>query len=117
LLPQRERYRDVALLLATDQYGWTRQDNHRSPPTSTFIKFLDPGERANSRYYQLSCDFSGSCLLKTCRSGVTAWLKIYSSNKPKGEDYSVKDFDQQIASGIKVLADMVINRRIDLAYP
>ncbi|MCP3469707.1 hypothetical protein NLM33_05110 [Bradyrhizobium sp. CCGUVB1N3] len=115
-LPQWARYREVAMGLPADQYGWTRQDDHRNPPTSTFVKFLDQGERLKSRYYPLNCDFSGGCLLKACRDGLTAWIRIYSSNKGQGEDYSVKDFDQQIASGIKVLERMVVNRPIDLAH-
>ncbi|MCP3408601.1 hypothetical protein [Bradyrhizobium sp. CCGB01] len=116
-LPQWARYREAALGLPADQYGWTRQDNHRSPPTSAFIKFLDRGERATSRYYPLDCDFSGNCLLKACRNGLTAWIRINSSNKGQGEDYSVKDFDQQIASGAKLLERMVVNRPVDLAHP
>jgi hypothetical protein len=115
--PLWAHYREVAIGLPADQYGWTRQDDHRSPPTSTFIKFLDSGERAKSRYYPLSCDFSGSCLLKTCHNSLTAWIRIHSSNKGQGEDYSIKDFDQQIASGIKTLEHMVVNRPVDLAYP
>jgi len=111
------RYREVAVGLPADQYGWTRQDSLRSPQTSTFIKFLDQGDRANSRYYPLHCDFSGGCSLTACRDRLTAWVRIYSSNKPQGEDYSVKDFDQQIVSGIKVLERMIVNRSVDLSHP
>jgi hypothetical protein len=116
-LPGWAHYREVAMGLPVDQYGWTRQDNLRSPQTSTFIKFLDQGDRTKSRYYPLHCDFSGACSLKACRDDLSAWVRIYSSNKIQGEDYSVKEFDQQIASGIKVLERMVVNRSIDLSHP
>jgi hypothetical protein len=42
---------------------------------------------------------------------------VLLSNKPKGEDYSVKDFDQQIASGIKVLEHMLLGKPVDLSHP
>ena len=70
-LDEWARYREVAIGLPADQYGWTRQDNLRSPRTSTFIKFLDQGDRAKSRYYPLHCDFSGGCSLTACRDGLT----------------------------------------------
>jgi hypothetical protein len=116
-LPEWTRYRQVAIGLPADQYGWTRQDNLRSPPTSTFIKFLDQGDRTKSRYYPLHCDFSGECSLRACRDGLTAWVRIHSSNKIQGKDYSVKDFDRQIASGIKLLEHIIVNRSVDLSHP
>lgn len=109
------RYRQVALDMPTDQYGWTRQDNERNP-SSLFIKFLDSGDRAKSRYYPLSCGFFGACSIFACHDNLSAWVSFFSSNKPKGEDYAVKDFDRQIASGIKVLENMVLNRSVDLSH-
>ncbi|WP_298870688.1 hypothetical protein [uncultured Bradyrhizobium sp.] len=109
------RYRQVALDMPTDQYGWTRQDNERNP-SSLFIKFLDRGDRAKSRYYPLSCGFAGACSIFACHDNLSLWVSFFSSNKPKGEDYAVKDFDRQIASGIKVLENMVLNRSVDLSH-
>ena len=83
---------------------------------SMFIKFLDGGDRAKSSYYPLSCGFSGGCSIYACHDGLSAWVSFYSSNKPKGDDYAVKDFDRQIASGIKVLEHMVLSRSVDLSH-
>jgi hypothetical protein len=102
-LPNWARYRDAAIGLPADQYGWTRQDNLRSPRTSMFIKFLDERDRSKSRYYPLQCDFSGTCSLRACHNGLTAWVSIYSSNKLQGEDYAVKSFDQQIVTASRSL--------------
>lgn len=111
------RYREAALGMPTDQYGWIRQDNDRNPSSmSIFIKFLDGGDRAKSRYYPLSCGFSGACSIFACHDNLSAWVSFFSSNKPKGEDYAVKDFDRQIASGMKVLENMVLNRSVDLSH-
>jgi len=114
--PNWARLREAAIGLPADRYGWTRQDDIRSPPTSTFIKFLDQGDRAKSRYYVLYCDFSGGCDLRACHNYLTTWISIHSSNKIQREDYSVKDFDEQIASGIEVLQHIVLTRQIDLSH-
>jgi hypothetical protein len=111
------RYREAAVKMPADQYDWIRQDYPKSPPTSMFIKFLDGGDRRKSRYYALSCDFAGGCSARACHDSLTAWISFYSSNKIQGEDYSVKDFDQQIASGIKVLEHMLLGKPVDLSHP
>lgn len=111
------RYRDAALGLPTDGYGWTRQDMNSNPTASMFIKFLDEGDRAKSRYYPVSCSFDGRCSIYACHNGLSASVSFRSSNRPKGKDYVVKDFDQQIASGLKVLESMVVNRPVDLSHP
>jgi hypothetical protein len=111
------RLRDIALDLATDQFGWTRQEFPRSPPWTMFIKFLDEGDRRASRYYAVDCDFSGGCSTKACRDGLTTWIAFNSSNKPRGEDFSVTEFDQQITSGKNVLEHLLVNRSVNLSHP
>jgi hypothetical protein len=111
------RARDAAIAAPSDQYGWIRQDHPRSPPTTGFIRFLDDHDRANSRYYALICNFTGNCLLSACHNDLTAWIQIYSTNKIQSEDFAVKDFDQQITSGTKVLEHMLLNKPIDLSRP
>jgi hypothetical protein len=111
------RYRKVAIGLPADEYGWTRQDQARSPSGSLFIKFLDAGDREQSRYYPVHCDFTGACSLWACHDGFTQRITFYSSDKPKGEDYSVKEFDLQIASGKSVLERLLVNRSVDLSHP
>lgn len=110
------RLREAALNVTADQYGWIRRDDTKRA-SSTFIKFLDDANRPAGRFYGLSCGFSGGCSVSACHDGLTAFIGIYSSNKIQGEDYSVKDFDQQIANGIKVLEDMVVNRPVDVSHP
>jgi hypothetical protein len=111
------RARDEAIAAPSDQFGWIRQDHPRSPPWTGFIKFLDEHDRANSRYYALICDFAGGCSLSACRDDLTAWIRIHSSNKIQGEDFAVKNFDQQIASGIKALEHLLVNKPVDLSHP
>jgi hypothetical protein len=111
------RYREAAIATPADQYGWIRQDDRRSPSTSRFLKFLDERDRATSRYHGLNCDFFGLCLLSACHNELTAWIQIKSSNKPRGEDFAIKSFDEQIASGTKVLEHMLMNRSADLSHP
>jgi hypothetical protein len=111
------RARDAAIGAPSDQYGWIRQDHPESPPTTGFIKFLDEHDRANSRYYALICDFTGGCLLSACHDDLTAWIKIYSSNKIQNEDFAMKEFNQQIASGTKVLEHMLLGKPVDLSRP
>jgi hypothetical protein len=48
--------------------------------------------------------------LGACHDDLTAWVRFYSSNKPRGEDFAVKSFDGQIASGTKVLERMLVNQ-------
>jgi hypothetical protein len=52
-----------------------------------------------------------------CHDDLTTWIRIYSSNKIRGEDFAVKNFDEQIASGIKVLERMLVDHPIDLSRP
>ncbi|MCK1537476.1 MULTISPECIES: hypothetical protein [unclassified Bradyrhizobium] len=111
------RYRKVAIGLPADEYGWTRQDQAGSPYGSMFIKFLDAGGREQSRYYPVHCNFAGGCSLWACHDRLTQRISFYSSNKPKGEDYSVKEFDRQIASGKTVLERLLVNRSVDLSHP
>ena len=111
------RARDAAITAPSDQYGWIRQDHPRSPPTSVFIKFLDAHDREKSRYYALECDFRGLCWFNACHNNLTAWIQIHSSNKSRGEDFAVKDFDQQLASGTKVLEHMLLGRPVDFSHP
>jgi hypothetical protein len=111
------RFRDEAIAARSDQYGWIRQDHPKSPPWTSFIKFLDEHDRENSKYYALHCDFSGLCSLSACHNDLTARIIIHSSNKVRNEDFVVKEFDQQIVSGIKVLEHMLVNKRIDLSHP
>lgn len=84
-----ERYRATAINEKADQYGWIRLGEPQDP-SSKFIKFLDNQTRAGSPYHTLVCDFAGYCLLSTCHDDLTVWIKINSSNKIQGEDYSVK---------------------------
>jgi hypothetical protein len=56
------RYREAAINMPADQYGWIRQDYPNSPLTSMFIKFPDGGDRRKGRYFALSCDFAGGML-------------------------------------------------------
>lgn len=100
-----------------DQDGWTRQEYSKSTGETMFIKFLDQGERRASRYYAVHCEFSGGCSTRACRDGLTAWVKFYSSNKPRNEDYLVSEFDEQIASGKKVLERLLVDRSVDLSHP
>jgi hypothetical protein len=109
--------RDAAIVAPSDQYGWIRQDHPRSPPWTGFIKFLDEHDRAKSQYYALICNFAGSCLLSACHNDLTAWIRFHSSNKIQGEDFAVKDFDQQITSGAKVLEHMLLGKPVDLSHP
>jgi hypothetical protein len=109
------RARDAAIAAPSDQHGWIRQDHSRS--WTGFIKFLDEHDRENSRYYALYCDFTGSCSLSACHNDLTARIGFYSSNKIQGEDFAVKDFDQQIASGIKALEHLLVDKPVDLSQP
>lgn len=109
--------RDGAVAAPSDQYGWIRQDHPQSPPTTEFVKFLDDHDRANSRYYVLTCDFSGICSVSACHNDLTAWIEISSSRKIQGEDFAVKDFDQQIVSGTKVLEHMLLDKQVDMSRP
>lgn len=111
------RARDAAIAETSDQNGWIRQDHPRSPSWTGFIKFLDEHDRENSRYYALYCDFSGSCSLSTCHDHLTAAVHFLSSNKPRGEDFAVERFDEQIASGIKALESMLVDQSFDLTLP
>jgi len=110
------RLREAAVNVTADQYGWIRRDDTKRS-SSTFIKFLDDANRPAGRFYGLSCGFSGGCSVSACHDSLTVFINIYSSNKIQGEDYSVKDFDQQIASGIKVLEHMLVNRPVDVSHP
>ena len=103
--------------MATDQYGWTRQEFSQRPTATMFIKFLDKGDRRTSRYYAVECDFSGGCSTRACHNGLTAWLAFYSANTNRGEDYAVMEFDQQIASGKNALERLLVNRSVDLSHP
>lgn len=109
--------RDIALDLAADQYGWTRQEVSKRPTYTIFIKFLDESARRTSRYYALQCDFSGTCSTVACRDGLSTSISFYSSNKIQDVDYSVKEFDQQVESGKKVLERMLVGRTIDFSQP
>lgn len=111
------RLRDAALDVPADQYGWTRQESATLPVETRFIKFLNEGDRRTSRYRVIECEFSGGCSTRACRDGLTAWIKFYSSNKPRNEDYSVKEFDQQIDSGKNVLERMLVDKSVDLSLP
>ena len=111
------RARDGAIAAPADRHGWIRQDHPKSPPWAGFIKFLNDHDRENSRYYALYCGFSGLCSLSACHNNLTAQIQIQSSSKIRGEDFAVKDFDQQIASGIKVLEHMITNQQVDLSHP
>jgi hypothetical protein len=110
------RLRDAAVDLGTDQYGWTRQEFSKSTGDTMFIRFLDEGDRRTSRYYAVHCGFNGGCSTRACHDGLTAWIEFYSSDKPRGEDYSVKEFDQQIASGKSVLERLLVDRSVDLSH-
>jgi hypothetical protein len=114
--PEWDRLREAALNMTADQYGWIRRDDTKIS-SSTFIKFLDNANRAAGRFYGLSCNFSGGCSVMACHDSLTAIISIYSSNKIQGQDFSVKDFDQQIASGIKVLEHMLVNKPVDVSHP
>jgi hypothetical protein len=81
-----------------------------------FIRFLDEGDRRTSRYYAVHCGPSGACSTRACRDRLTAWIAFYSSDKPRGEDYSVRDFDEQIASGKSVLEHLLVDRSVDLSH-
>ena len=111
------RAREAAIAEPSDQYGWIRQDHPRSPPWTGFIKFLDEHHREKSRYYAVYCDFTGLCSLSACHNDLTARVRFFSSNKPRGEDFAVKSFDEQIASGTKVLEHMLVNQSFDLSRP
>ncbi len=111
------RAREAAIAEPSDQYGWIRQDHPRSPPWTGFIKFLDEHDREKSRYYAVYCDFTGLCSLSACHNDLTARVRFFSSNKPRGEDFAVKSFDEQIASGTKVLEHMLVNQSFDLSRP
>jgi hypothetical protein len=111
------RARDEAIAASSDQYGWIRQDHPRSPPWTGFIKFLDEHDREKSPYYAVYCDFTGLCSLSACHNDLTARVRFFSSNKPRGEDFAVKSFDEQIASGTKVLERMLVDHPFDLSRP
>jgi hypothetical protein len=115
--PEWAHHREMAADMPADQYGWIRQDAKSPTDQTIFIKFLDAGDRLRSRYYALSCGYFGSCSLRAHHDNFTAWISFYSANKPRGEDYVVKDFDQQIASGIKVLEHMLVNESVNLSLP
>jgi hypothetical protein len=66
---------------------------------------------------QPSAGYFGSCSLRAHHGNFTAWISFYSANKLRGEDYVVKDFDQRIASGIKVLEHMLVNESVNLSLP
>ncbi|MBW7970670.1 hypothetical protein [Bradyrhizobium sp. BR 10289] len=110
------RLRDAAVDLAPDQYGWTRQEFSKSTGETMFIRFLDEGDRRTSRYYAVHCGFDGGCSTRACRDGLTARIAFYSSDKPRGQDYSVREFDEQIASGRSVLERLLVNRTVDLSH-
>lgn len=110
------RLRDAAVNLAPDQYGWTRQEFSKSTGETMFIRFLDEGDRRISRYYAVRCGFDGGCSTRACRDGLTAWIAFCSSDKPRGEDYSVREFDEQIASGKSVLERLLVDRPLDLSH-
>jgi len=111
------RARDEAIAAPPDQYGWIRQDHPRSPSWTGFIKFLDEHDREKSRYHALYCDFFGACSLSACHNDLTAMVRFFSSNKPRGEDFAVESFDEQIASGTKVLEHMLLGKSVDLSRP
>ena len=112
-----DRYREQVLNMPADQYGWIRQDlNPKNTRNTIFIKFLDGGDRRMSRYYALSCNFAGGCYAQACHNSLTAGISIYSANRIQGEDFSVGDFDQQIASGSKVLEHLVMGKHVDLSH-
>lgn len=111
------RLRAAAVDLAPDQYGWTRQEFSKSTGETMFIRFLDEGDRRTGRYYAVHCAFNGGCSTRACRNGLTAWIAFYSSDKPRGEDYSVREFDEQIASGKSVLERLLVDRSVDLSHP
>jgi hypothetical protein len=115
--PEWAHDREMAADMPADQYGWIRQDAKSPADQTIFIKFLDAGDRLRSRYYALSCGYFGSCSLRAHHDNFTAWISFYSADKPRGEDYLVKDFDQQIASGIKVLEHMLVNESVNLSLP
>jgi hypothetical protein len=114
--PQWARLREAAVNMTPDEYGWIRNDDPKRV-SSTFVKFLDNADRATGRYYALSCNFAGTCVASACHNGLTAFFSISSSNKIQGEDYAVKNFDQQIASGIKVLEHMLVGGSINVSQP
>ncbi len=109
--------RDAALGEIADKYGWIRQDHPKSPPWTGFIKFLDERDRDHSRYYALHCDFFGACGIRTCHNNLTAGVRFYSSDKPRGQDFAIERFDEQIASGIKVLDSTLVNQSFDFTLP
>jgi hypothetical protein len=115
--PQWAHDREIAADVPADQYGWIRREPKTRIDQTIFVKFLDEGDRLRSRYYALSCEIFGSCSLRARHGNFTARISFYSANKPRGEDYAVKDFDQQIASGIKVLEHMLVNESVDLSLP
>lgn len=111
------RLRDAAVGLVPDQYGWSRQEVSKSTGETMLIRFLDEGDRRTSRYYAVHCGFNGGCSTRACRDGLTAWIAFYSSDKPRGEDYAVREFDEQIASGKRVLELLLVGRSVDLSHP
>jgi hypothetical protein len=114
--PEWARLREAAANAKPDEYGWIRADAPKSS-SSTFIKFLGDSNRDIGRYYGLACDFAGGCSVSACHNGLTAFVSFFSSNKIQGEDYAVKNFDQQIASGIKVLEHMLVGGSVDISQP
>lgn len=83
------RRRDAPVDLATDQYGWTRQEFSKSTGETMFIRFLDEGGRRTSRYYAVHCGFNG---------GFHAGMY------------------EQIASGKSVLEHLLVDRSVDLSH-
>ena len=58
-----------------------------------------------------------AALFGRATTGLHRELHSIRRNKPNGEDYSVKEFDRQIASGKTVLERLLVNRSVDLSHP
>ena len=96
-------------------------DNHAHP-----VRPTPPGEPPEHEYDALPVDsLEPQSDPVRDRPGSPELLEahraIFNGDKPAaaktyGEDYAVKDFDRQMASGIKVLQNMVLNQTVDLSH-
>lgn len=104
-------WRNETLTKSADSDGWISQGEG-------YVRFVDGGHRAESRYYAVNCGPWGNCQMTVCRDGLTTSFNFNGTGKRNGfrQPIDTSRFDDAIKFAVEKLNRLLLEQKADLTY-